>query len=138
MVGVDYSAVSVHQSLELNQEDVSAGKMCVLQASVEELPFDDEFFDTITTVESFYFWPEPQESLKEVRRVLKQGGHFMLIADIYDNGSLPESAEENIRRYQMTVPTAEEYRTLFRNAGFSDVSIHTKDGENWIAVEGIR
>ncbi|MDY5112290.1 MAG: class I SAM-dependent methyltransferase [Bilifractor sp.] len=138
VVGVDYSAVSVHQSLELNQEDVSDGKMCVLQASVEELPFDDEFFDVITTVESFYFWPDPQESLKEVRRVLKQGGHFMLIADIYDNGRLPESARENIRRYQMTVPTAEEYRTLFRNAGFSDVLIHTKNGENWIAVEGIR
>lgn len=138
VVGVDYSAVSVHQSLELNQADVSAGKMCVLQASVEELPFDDEFFDAITTVESFYFWPDPKENLKEVRRVLKQGGHFMLIADIYDNGDLPESAEENIRRYQMTVPTAEEYQKLFRNAGFSDVLVHTKDGENWIAVEGIR
>ena len=44
----------------------------VLEGSVEALPFADDGFDKIITVESFYFWPDPQENLKEVRRVLKE------------------------------------------------------------------
>ena len=70
LTGVDYSPVSVETSLETNRQDVESGKMKVLEGSVESLSFADDTFDKITTVESFYFWPAPQEILKEVRRVL--------------------------------------------------------------------
>ena len=43
------------QSQKYNEADIIAGKMDVLEGSVEELPFDDASFDKITTVESFYF-----------------------------------------------------------------------------------
>lgn len=138
LTGVDYSPVSVELSRETNAQDIQNGKMEVLEASVEHLPFENESFDKIITVESFYFWPDPAENLKEVRRVLKKGGVFLLIADIYQKEGLRESVLENIKQYHLFNPTKEEFLRLFDQAGFTETKIHTREGEDWICVEGKR
>ena len=89
-------------------------------------------------MESFYFWPDPQENLKEVRRVLKPGGRFFLIADIYGKAGLDQAVLENIELYDLFNPSKEEFHILFRNAGFIAVKIHVKEGTDWICVEGIK
>ena len=134
--GVDYSGVSVEETGKLNEAFVKEGKLTVLEASVEKLPFKDDTFDKIITVESFYFWPDPQANLKEVHRVLKKGGTFLLVADVYQNGHLTEQQKKNITRYELFNPTEEEFREIFQIAGFAETVIHTRDGENWICVEG--
>ena len=136
LTGVDYSSVSVRTSKEVNDTAVAAGKMEVLEGSVADLPFPAETFDKIITVESFYFWPEPAENLKEVCRVLKKQGTFLLVADIYQKEDLPEQVRENIQRFHLFNPTPEEFRELLENAGFEEVRIHLKDGEDWICAEG--
>ena len=136
VTGIDYSEVSVACSTEFNRADIESGRMKVLQASVESLPFADAAFDIITTVESFYFWPDHAANLREVLRVLKPGGTFLLIAEIHENGALPESDRENVRTYNLFNPTREQFLHLFRQAGFTQVSTHTKPGEQWIAVTG--
>ena len=107
-----------------------------MEASVEKLPFADNAFDKIITVESFYFWPDPAENLKEVYRVLKEQGTFLLVADIYQKEDLPEQVRENIQRFHLFNPTPEEFRELLENAGFEEVRIRLKDGEDWICAEG--
>lgn len=136
LTGVDYSPTSVKMSRQLNAEDVQSHKMEILEASVERLPFADEMFDKIITVESFYFWPDPARNLKEVRRVLKKGGTFLLVADIYQKEGLKEQTIENIRKYELFNPTLEEFQNLLEQAGFSGVVIHTKEGEDWVCAEG--
>ena len=131
-----HSPVSVKTSLKTNRQDVESGKMKVLEGSVEALPFADDGFDKIITVESFYFWPDPQENLKEVRRVLKEGGTFLLVADTYNKEGLDPKTLENICRFHLFTPTAEEFRKLFEKAGFTDIQIHVKEGTDWICVEG--
>lgn len=138
ITGLDHSPISVQESKEFNQALIDEGRVEVLEASVEELPFEDNTFDRITTVESFYFWPAPQENLKEVRRVLKPGGRFFLIADIYGKAGLDQTTLENIDLYDLFNPSKEEFLILFRNAGFIAVKIHVKDGTDWICVEGIK
>lgn len=136
LTGVDYSEVSVKMSRETNGADIRNGKMEILEASVEKLPFEDERFDKIVTVESFYFWPNPTENLKEVLRILKKGGVFLLVADIYQKEGLGKETLENIERYHLFNPTKEEFRILFQQAGFGEIQIHTKEGEDWICIVG--
>lgn len=136
ITGLDYSEVSVACSAAFNADVIAAGRMEVVQGSVEQLPFEDERFDLITTVESFYFWPQPQENLKEVHRVLKTGGSFLLIADIHEDGTLSPETRDNIERYHLFNPTKEQFEALFRAAGFRHIELHTREGEHWIAVEG--
>ena len=138
LVGIDYAETSVEASRAFNAPLIEAGRMEILHGSVEHLPFADEHFDAVVTVESFYFWPNPEECLKEVTRVIKKGGTFLLLAEIYGRDYLPESIREKIAGYALTNPTPEEFERLFRAAGFAVVETHFKEGEYWIAVRGVR
>ena len=136
LTGIDYSETSVRTSRQTNTEAIKAGKMDVSQGSVEKLPFAGDSFDKITTVESFYFWPDPPENLKEVSRVLKKGGTFLLIAEIYERPDLSPATRENINHYNLYNPTPETFETIFRKAGFTAVTVHIEPNEGWICVEG--
>ena len=74
--------------------------------------------------------------MKVVRRVLKEGGTFLLVADTYNKEGLDPKTLENICRFHLFTPTAEEFRKLFEKAGFTDIQIHVKEGTDWICVEG--
>ena len=138
LAGIDYAETSVEASRAFNAPLIEAGRMEIRHGSVEALPFADAHFDAVVTVESFYFWPSPEESLKEVARVVKKGGTFLLLAEIYGRDDLPEGIRAKVEGYDLTNPTPEEFERLFRAAGFSEVTLHFKDGEYWIAVRGVR
>lgn len=134
--GIDYSDISVQESTSFNQKLIDSGMMKILSGSVERMPFASSTFDGITTVESFYFWPKPEQNLREVRRILKEDGIFLLIADIYGGYDFDEHTKDNIQKYDLYNPSPEEFERLFRDAGFSNVAVHLKDGTSWICVEG--
>lgn len=136
LTGVDHSPVSVAEAAKYNRSLIETGRMDIVEGSVSALPFPDASFDCITTVESFYFWPEPLSDLREVRRVLAENGCFVLIADIHGAAELPEHALENIRKYALYNPTPETFRDLFIQAGFADVQVHLREGTSWICVSG--
>lgn len=138
LTGLDYSEVSVEATRRYNPVLIETDRLDVLQGSVEQMPFDDESFDRIVTVESFYFWPDPEANLCEVRRVLRTGGQFLLVADIYDTPDLSAEERANIERYELQNPTPEEFQRLFQAAGFREIAIHTQPGTHWICVEGRR
>ncbi len=138
LVGIDYAKTSVEASRAFNAPLIESGRMEILHGSVEELPFADERFDAVVTVESFYFWPSPEKSLKEVRRVIKPGGSFVLLAEIYGRDDLPEGIRAKVADYSLTNPTPTEFRSLFHAAGFRVVTLDFKEGTYWIAVRGER
>ena len=136
LYGVDYSDVSVELSSKNNAENISAGKMKIIKASVEKLPFEDNTFDKIITIESFYFWGEPERDLKEVLRVLKKGGKLLIAADVYGDAELSDESIKSIEKYELFNPTRSEFKELLRNAGFEYAEIHTCEGTTWICAEG--
>lgn len=50
----------------------------LLQADSEAIPFPDGTFDVVCCNDSFHHYPAPQTVLREVWRVLKPGGTFLL------------------------------------------------------------
>ncbi|MCM1133918.1 MAG: methyltransferase domain-containing protein [Ruminococcus flavefaciens] len=138
LTGADYSEVSVELSRKNNADDIACGKMDIIQADVANLPFDDNYFDIIYTIESFYFWKNPVECLREVRRVLAPDGVFMIIADINGDADLSQEEIDNIKKYNLFNPTLAQFRELLTQAGFSCVKIHTQDGEKWVCAESAK
>ena len=78
---------------------------------------------------------QPQSNrLKEICRVLKQGGKVMIASEMTD----PEKGKFWAKRCEdMTIYTAEELAALMGKAGFSDIKIH-KTRKVWCAVEGVK
>lgn len=53
--GVDYSSLSCQRSSQLNAEEITQNKVEIIEASVSDLPFEDETFDVITVLKLFIF-----------------------------------------------------------------------------------
>lgn len=69
----------------MQQEAIKSNKNYIMNNSAEfelyngtKIPFDDESFDKIFTVNTLYFWQNPDLLLKEIYRVLKQNGILAL------------------------------------------------------------
>ena len=86
IIGLDYSAASVAVSRETNAREIERGRVQVAQGSVAALPFANRTFDIVTAVETHYYWPDLPESTREILRVLKPGGTFVLIAETSRGG----------------------------------------------------
>jgi SAM-dependent methyltransferase len=78
VTGIDSSRVLVGQARRRNAEAVHAGQVALRWGSVEQLPFPDATFDRILAVNSLHHWPNAEENLREVRRVLKAGGRLLI------------------------------------------------------------
>ncbi|MFC1959957.1 class I SAM-dependent methyltransferase [Chloroflexota bacterium] len=80
--GIDYAAVAVDMSADVIERstEIATGKMGVGQANARQLPFQDASFDRVLmfdVVEHLYPW-ELDEALREVHRVLKPNGLFIV------------------------------------------------------------
>ena len=53
-------------------------KVSLHMGSVEDLPFEDEIFDRICSVNTLYFWPDLDAGIKQICRALKSDGRCVL------------------------------------------------------------
>ena len=103
--GIDYSPVSVERAQELNRKAIQAGRCVVTQGSVQDMLFAGNWFDAVTAFETVYFWPELPRSFREVRRVLKPGGTFLLCNEC--GGGDPKDEKWTEKIPGMTIYTPE-------------------------------
>src|SRR5919109_4357640 len=79
--GIDYAPVAVEMASKAAAEEQQApGKTGVVQADAKRLPFADAYFDRalmFDVVEHLFPW-ELEQSLAEIRRVLKPNGAFIV------------------------------------------------------------
>ena len=129
--GIDYSDVSVQKSRKVNQKAIEKGKCEILQASVMELPFENEVFDLVTAFETVYFWPDLQKSFQEIRRVLKNGGRFFICNEC--NGDTDKDDKWMEKIPGMTIYRDYQLQEHLEQAGFDHVSIQ-KNEKGWISI----
>ena len=92
-----------------------------IEGTAEQIPWEDNFFHRAISVESSYYWPDPARGMREIFRVLADGGSAWLLINYYrDNPYCHQWAQH------YKIPThllsAEEWAQHFRNAGFEDVA----------------
>ncbi|UOU98016.1 class I SAM-dependent methyltransferase [Chryseobacterium daecheongense] len=74
--GIDISETMHLEAKRLNKEWELQADFVLYEG--KKLPFQDETFDKIFTVNTVYFWEEPVAFLNEIYRVLKDNGTFVL------------------------------------------------------------
>jgi ubiquinone/menaquinone biosynthesis C-methylase UbiE len=136
--GVDYSEDSVAATRSFNAQSIAAGRVEVCHGSVSQLPFSDAMFDLVTAVETHFWWPNLPAGIREIFRVLKPGGQFIIIAEVYKGANTTASrlAEKYVSRTGMTLLSLDEHRELFANAGFSDVQVIEERDKGWLCAVG--
>ena len=75
--GLEISQTMREQAIALNKH-LDQSKISFSCYDGLRLPFDNGSFDTVFTINTIYFWEQPQQLLAEIARVLKPGGKFLL------------------------------------------------------------
>ena len=110
--------------------------MYVKQGDVSNLRFPADTYDLATAFETIYFWPGLEKCFKEVFKVLKAGGVFLIVneSDGTDETSLKyEKIIDGMKCY-----TVEQIRSALKAAGFSSVTSNHFDGKSWICVIAVK
>ena len=122
--GIDYSPASVSVAHGTNADLVASGRVTVQQGTASRLPFADATFDLVTAVETHYYWPDLRADFREVLRVLKPGGRFVIIAEAYKGGAF-DWAQRFIMQgvLRSNYLTLDEHRSALVESGFDDVEV---------------
>jgi ubiquinone/menaquinone biosynthesis C-methylase UbiE len=138
VVGLDFSSTSVAVARDTNAQLIAAGRVNIEQGSVAALPFPDCTFDVVTAMETHYYWPDLPANVREVRRVLKPGGSFVLIAETYRGGPFRFLYALVMPLLRAAYLSDEEHRNLLAEAGLVDVTTQHRSRKNWIVATGKR
>ena len=98
---------------------VDLGNVMFLSAAAEEIPWDEDFFNKVVSIESAYYWPDPARGFQEIFRVLQPGGTVWILINLFQ-----ENQESHPWQEKLGVPThllsGEKWCALLVQAGFQE------------------
>lgn len=125
-VGIDISQTSLFAATLRNRKAIQRGAAQFIQCNVKELPFADEYFNAMFSIQSIYFWDDLPKVISEIHRVLKVGGNLSITLSNGKDGEVWGGIEELLdgqviplmKRYgfididKLTGPVSRGYHTL--------------------------
>ncbi|TPG39356.1 class I SAM-dependent methyltransferase [Flavobacterium pectinovorum] len=76
--GLEMSELMYQEARRINRNYVSQKQAFFSLYDGNVIPFQDNFFDKIFTVNTLYFWQDPEKLLSEIYRILQPKGVFCL------------------------------------------------------------
>jgi ubiquinone/menaquinone biosynthesis C-methylase UbiE len=120
--GCDISLTMINEANRINDRRVRSKQACFVHANAERLPFEDEFFDCVATVNTIYFWERADTVISEIKRVLKKWGQIVITFR-------PESVMEilPVCKYGFEFYKSGDVAVLLEAHGFEILDIVHKD-----------
>ncbi|MGH9394257.1 MAG: class I SAM-dependent methyltransferase [Terriglobales bacterium] len=114
VVGLDISDAMIREAQQHAEAPRNARYLC---APAEQIPWPNDFFTHVLSVENFYYYADQRAVLDELRRVSAPGARLALLMCLY-------AGSPNAERWisQLPVPvhvrTPKEYEALLADAGW--------------------
>ena len=131
--GITLSPVQVSRATERAREANLSEKVQFLRANALEMPFEDNTFDLVWTLESGEHMPDKTKFLAECYRVLKPEGKLIMATWCHRStnslaGELTDDEKRHLERiyqvyclpYVISIP---EYEEIVSNCGFRDIKV---------------
>ena len=120
-IGVDPSSVMIRQARRRNAAAISAGRIELVCAAVEDLVPDGtalrEGFDAVLAINNVGFWDQPELRLAGLRSVVRPGGRVALVTQPRCPGATAETSRA----------VADEMAALLDKAGYTAGTQSTLD-----------
>ncbi|MEO8240157.1 MAG: class I SAM-dependent methyltransferase [Flavobacterium sp.] len=111
--GLEMSELMFQEARQINRNFVSQKQAFFSLYDGNIIPFQDSFFDKIFTVNTIYFWQEPEKLLLEIYRILKPNGNFCLT--FADEGFMKQLP---FTEYEFTLYNIEKAQQLIEKTAF--------------------
>ncbi len=118
VVGMDISDEMIRHA---RRSSVDFDNLLFVAGEVAQIPWQPHFFSHAISVESSYYWADPAAGLKDIFRVLREGGSAWTLINYYrDNSHCHQWGD--LLAVKTHLLSAEEWAELFRAAGFAEVT----------------
>jgi ubiquinone/menaquinone biosynthesis C-methylase UbiE len=125
LIGVDPANGMIEMAKRLNPNAT------FFTAMAEALPLQDTSVDLALSTTSFHHWQDQAAGIREIARVLRPGGYFILV-----DASFPDWLVRVFRLKRFHSPAG--LRTLFSQAGFHVQTQQTLAWRRWLATVGTK
>ncbi|MBW2398682.1 MAG: methyltransferase domain-containing protein [Deltaproteobacteria bacterium] len=128
VVGLDATDAMMEQGKKF-VEGAGIENIVFRKGIVQELPFEDETFDIVSSRYAFHHFADPKPVISEMARVCKTGGHVIIVDIVVPDAS---TAAEYQYYEWLCDPShtrcleAEEFQSYFRLFGLQVVSARTR------------
>jgi ubiquinone/menaquinone biosynthesis C-methylase UbiE len=89
--------------------------------SATQIPWEENFFDKVLSIESFYYWPDQERGLAELFRVMAPKGRLFILINLYKDNPYSLQWVDKLK-VPVHVRSAAEYVDLLKSHAFEDVT----------------
>jgi ubiquinone/menaquinone biosynthesis C-methylase UbiE len=132
--GIDQSADMVDFSRQVNKKLIATNRVEIFLGSVEKTGFKDDFFDLVTAIETYYFWPNLVAAFQEIKRILKKGGYLLFISEMVQDGEYEVQNAEIIAKTHVHLVPLQEMKRLLNSVGYGNLRVYRKRNSKWNAI----
>ncbi|MEP2987760.1 MAG: class I SAM-dependent methyltransferase [Parasphingorhabdus sp.] len=125
VAGLDISHVMVRRAEQANKQNINEGRVDILLASSDRIPFSDATFSKALAVHTVYFWDQPASHFSEILRTLIPGGLFLLCFRPAEDEAFAETFPSSVYHIRGT----EDLLSGLRQTGFEIDSVNTETGK---------
>jgi arsenite methyltransferase len=117
VVGVDISDEMVRQARAESKDFDNVMYVC---GSAQQIPWEENFFDKMLSVESCYYYPDQERVLGELFRVMAPHGRMSILINLYKDNPYSLQWVDKLK-VPVHVRSAEEYTTMLKAHAFENV-----------------
>jgi ubiquinone/menaquinone biosynthesis C-methylase UbiE len=106
------------------------GRLQIVQADSEKLPFARDAFDAVTCSHSFHHYPHQERVVREMHRVLRPGGRLLIVDGDRDRwwGNFVFNFVVVLLEGAVNHLSGEAFRALYDKVGFEDIRQFRRGG----------
>jgi ubiquinone/menaquinone biosynthesis C-methylase UbiE len=117
VVGLDVSDEMIRLAQESSKDFAN---IQYVVGSAQRIPWQDNFFDKVLSVESFYYYSDQDRALDELFRVTAPGGRVFILINLYRDNQYSLQWVDKLN-VPVHVRSAAEYEEMFKKHGFANV-----------------
>ena len=117
VVGVDVSDEMIRQARAASKEFEN---ILYVWGSAEKVPWEENFFDKMLSVESFYYYPDQDRALAELFRVMAPRGRMFILINLYKDNPYSLQWVDKLK-VPVHVRSEAEYVELLKKHAFENI-----------------
>ena len=117
VVGVDVSDEMIRQARGASKDFEN---ILYVWGSAEKIPWEENFFDKVLSVESFYYYPNQDRALNELFRVMAPRGRMFILINLYKDNPYSLQWVDKLK-VPVHVRSKVEYVELLRTHAFERI-----------------
>jgi ubiquinone/menaquinone biosynthesis C-methylase UbiE len=133
VVGVDISDEMIRQARAASKEFEN---VMYVWGSATQIPWEENFFDKMLSVESFYYYPDQDRALSELFRVMAPRGRMFILINLYRDNPYSLQWVDKLK-VPVQVRSAAEYvellkKHLFENVEYAQIPDETPTPDDYV------